>query len=92
VSQAKVRDFLGVNMKKARMFWVPLLSLVAGFALANGGNSQGESDQGHNDHAHAWGHDQHAVSAPEIDPGQATGALVLLGGALTIIRGYRRKK
>ena len=79
-------------MKKPRMVWVPLLSLVTGLALANGGNSQGENDQGRNDHPHSWGHDLRAVSAPEIDPGQATSALVLLGGALAIIRGYRRKK
>jgi hypothetical protein len=33
-----------------------------------------------------------SVSAPEIDPAQALGALVLLGGTLAIIRGNRRKK
>lgn len=32
------------------------------------------------------------VSAPEIDPAQALGALVLLSGTLAIVRGYRRKK
>jgi hypothetical protein len=34
----------------------------------------------------------HHVSAPEIDPGQALGALALLSGTVAIIRGYRRKK
>ena len=89
-------------MKKARIASVPFLSLVASLALAGGGDSQGDNDQGHrdqghhdqahHDHGHAWEHDQHAVSAPEIDPGQAMGALVLLGGAMAIIRGYRGKK
>jgi hypothetical protein len=79
-------------MKKARIVSVPLLSLVASLALAGTGDSQGDNNQGHNDHGHAWGHDQRAVSAPEIDPGQAIGALVLLGGTLAIIRGYRAKK
>ena len=79
-------------MKKARIASVPFLSLVASLALAGGGDSQGDNNQGHHDHGHAWGHDQRAVSAPEIDPGQAMGALVLLGGAMAIIRGYRGKK
>lgn len=68
---------------------MPFLSLVASLALAGGGDSQGDNNQGHH---YAWGHDQRAVSAPEIDPGQAMGALVLLGGAMAIIRGYRGKK
>jgi hypothetical protein len=79
-------------MKKARIVSMPLLSLVAGLALAGDANSQGDNNQGHKDHGHAWGDDRRAVSAPEIDPGQAMGALVLLGGAMAIIRGYRRKK
>jgi hypothetical protein len=82
-------DFQESNMKKARMASVALLSLVASLALAGVGNSRGDNNQGHE---HAWGHDQRAVSAPEIDPGQAMGALGLLGGTLAIIRGYRRKK
>ena len=32
------------------------------------------------------------VSAPEIDPGQALGALTLLSGTIAIVRGYRRRK
>jgi hypothetical protein len=81
-------------MKKARIVSVPLLTLVASLALAGSGGSgsQGDNNQEHTDHGHAWGHDQRAVSAPEIDPGQAMGALVLLGGTLAIIRGYRAKK
>lgn len=75
-----------------------LLSLAANLALAAGGNDQGQNNRSHNEQWHDHGqwtehrHDQRAVSAPEIDPGQAMGALVLLGGAVAIIRGYRRKK
>ena len=78
-------------MKKARMLLIVPLSLVASLALADG-DGQGGNSQGDNNHWHASGHDQRAVSAPEIDPGQAMGALALLGGTLAIIRGYRRKK
>ena len=78
-------------MNKTRIVSAPLLSLVASLALAGDGNSQGENKQGH-DHVHAWGQNQRAVSAPEIDLAQAMGALVLLGGAVAIIRGYRGKK
>ncbi len=31
------------------------------------------------------------VSAPEIDPAQALGALTLLTGAVAVMRGFRRK-
>jgi len=85
-------DFQESNMNKTRIVSAPLLSLVASLALAGDGNSQGENKQGHDDHVHAWGQNQRAVSAPEIDPAQAMGALVLLGGAVAIIRGYRGKK
>ncbi len=35
---------------------------------------------------------RHCWSAPEIDPGQALGALTLLAGTVAIVRAYRRKK
>jgi hypothetical protein len=75
-------------MKKAAVVSVTLLSLAANLALAAGGVYQAH------DHEpwHDQGHDDRVVSAPEIDPGQAMGALVLLGGAMAIVRGYRRKK
>lgn len=38
------------------------------------------------------GDSSHCLSAPEIDPGQALGALTLLTGTLAIVRGYRRRK
>jgi len=56
-----------------------ILSLVASAALSQTTQGQNNNNQG-------------AVSAPEFDPGQALGALVLLGGTLAIIRGYRRNK
>jgi len=77
-------------MNKTGIVSPPLLSLIASLALAGDGNSQGENK--HDDHVHAWGQNRRAVSAPEIDPAQAMGALVLLGGAVAIIRGYRGKK
>jgi hypothetical protein len=48
-------------------------------------------DRGH-DQWQDHGHDRRVLSAPEIDPGQAVGALLLLSGTLAVIRGYRRKK
>ena len=75
--------------KKTSVVSVTLLSLAANIALAE------ESYQAH-DHEPS----QHpasvsapgTVSAPEIDPGQAMGALALLGGTMAIVRGYRRNK
>ena len=76
------------NMKKTTVVSVTLLSLASNLALAAGDVYQAHDhepwrDQPHNDRT---------VSAPEIDPGQAMGALTLLGGAIAIIRGYRRNK
>jgi hypothetical protein len=74
-------------MKKTSIASTTLLSLAANLALAAGV---------HQAHDHEPAHDQpqddHAVSAPEIDPSQAMGALVLLGGTVAVIRGYRRNK
>lgn len=87
---------------KTRIVPVALLSLVASLAFAAGDDNQGRNDQGQNawghdrgheqwqDHDH--GHDRRVLSAPEIDPGQAAGALLLLSGTLAVLRGYRRKK
>jgi hypothetical protein len=63
-----------------------LLSFIALPALS--GDKHEESDK----HPAQNYHSRHDVSAPEIDPGQALGALALLGGTVAIIRGYRRKK
>jgi hypothetical protein len=75
-------------MKKTAVVSVTLLSLAANLALAAGGVYQAHDHEPWHDR----GHDDRVVSAPEIDPGQAMGALVLLGGAMAIVRGYRRKK
>jgi hypothetical protein len=82
-------------MKKTSVVSMILLSLAANLALAAGGDDQGQNNQVariYQAHDHEPGHYQGAVSAPEIDPGQAMGALALLGGAVAIIRGYRRNK
>jgi hypothetical protein len=83
-----------INMKKTSVVSVTLLSLAANFALAAGGDDQGQDNQVgiYQVHDHEPWHDQGAVSAPEIDPGQAMGALLLLGGTVAILRGYRRNK
>jgi len=67
-----------MNKTKTTVVSLALLSLVASFAVAK------DKDDGYDKH-HRW-------SAPEIDPGQALGALALLGGTVAIVRGYRRKK
>jgi len=60
--------------------------LAAAAATALGQNSQGQdgNSQGQNSQGCC-------VRAPEIDPAQALGALTLLGGAVAVIRGFRRK-
>ena len=86
-------------MKKTHLVSLVLVSLAANTALVADGDDQGRNDQWRhwNDQRHQWQNEQRhdersAVSAPEIDPGQAMGALVLLGGTMAIIRGYRRNK
>lgn len=65
----------------AKTLSVALLSLTASTAVGDNSQGQNTNYQG-----------QNTVSAPEIDPGQAMGALALLGGTLAIISGYRRYK
>ena len=82
-------------MKKTSVVLMTLLSLAANLALAAGGDDQGQNNQVvriHQAHDHEPRHDRHVVSAPEIDPGQAMGGLLLLSGTVAIIRGYRRSK
>ena len=62
-----------------------LLSLAANFAVAH------DKDRDDKDYR-CHGDSRHCMSAPEIDPGQALGALTLLTGTVAIVRGYRRKK
>ncbi len=67
-----------------KLFALTLLSLVAWVPLAKGGE--------YRDERHHCSYARWCVSAPEIDPAQAGGALVLLSGAVAIVRGYRRRK
>ena len=69
-------------MKKRTIFAMALLSLAANLAVA-----RDIGEEQHRCHESHW-----CMSAPEIDPGQAVGALALLGGTLAIVRGYRRRK
>ena len=79
-------------MKRTTVVSVTLLSLAANLALAAGGVHQAHDHEPWHDQRRDQRPDDRTVSAPEIDPGQAMGALVLLGGAMAIVRGYRRKK
>jgi hypothetical protein len=85
-----------VSMKKITIISAMLLSLTANLAFADTDDHPRAVDR--HDRvifADRDDHDcrsSHCVSAPEINPGQAMGALSLLAGSLAIIRGYRRKK
>jgi hypothetical protein len=75
------------KVKKTSLISITLLALAANFAVARDRNTvaQNQNDQGCRGNSRC-------VSAPEIDPAQAMGALTLLGGTLAIVRGYRRGK
>jgi hypothetical protein len=62
-----------------------LLSSAVNFAIARDWDRDRDDD-------HRCRGDRRCVSAPEIDPAQALGALTLLGGTIGIVRGYRRRK
>ena len=73
----------------AKVLFVALVSVAASVAISQNNQGQDNDNQGQNNR----GRNNHGpVAAPEIDPGQAMGALALLGGTVAIIRGYRRKK
>ena len=76
-------------MKKLTLISVTLLTLATSFAAARDGTSLAvvHDRDDHRCHDSRW-----CVSAPEIDPAQAMGALALLGGTIAIVRGYRRRK
>jgi len=59
---------------------VALLSVTASTALSQNNQGQNSNNQGC------------CIRAPEIDLGQAAGALVLLGGAVAIMRGFSGRK
>jgi len=64
-----------------------LLAAAASTAFAQNTQGQNGNSQGQN----YQGCSRACVRAPEIDPAQALGALTLLGGAVAIVRGFRRK-
>ena len=87
------------NMKKTTttILSLILLSLTANFTAAR--DLQRDDDRSFSvardkdrDDDRRCGRDGRCVSAPEIDPAQALGALTLLGGTIAIVRGYRRRK
>ena len=63
---------------------VMLLSMVATIAVSKDKDRCDRDDVDH--------HRRCVASAPEVDPAMAGGALVLLGGAVAIIRARRGKK
>jgi hypothetical protein len=73
------------NMKKTT---TTIISLVL---LSSAGNFAVARDRDRDDDRGCRG-DRRCVSAPEIDPAQALGALTLLGGSIAIVRGFRRRK
>jgi hypothetical protein len=81
-----VRNDWSKNMKNvtAKSFLVALLSLAASTA-APSQNNQGQNNNNQ-------GPTPTSVRAPEISPAEAMGALALLGGAVAIVRGYRRRQ
>jgi hypothetical protein len=75
-----------MNKIKTAVLSLTLLPLVSGLAAASDSRYDiEEHHKCHKEYRHCW-------SAPEIDPGQAFGALALLSGTVAIVRGYRRKK
>ena len=84
-------------MKKTTLISVTLLSLATNFAIAHDRDDHPSLATNfavahdRDDHR-CHGDNRWCVSAPEIDPAQAMGALALLGGTIAIVRGYRRRK
>ena len=72
-----------MNKTTTTIISLMLLSIAANYAVAR--------DRDRDDDRRCRG-DRHCVSAPEIDPPQALGALALLSGTIAIVRGYRRRK
>lgn len=77
-------------MKTNMIKMITLLSLLGSFTVASAGILPAFS---HDEHRcrHDGDEGRHCMSAPEIDPGSAMGALALLGGTVAILRGRRKK-
>jgi hypothetical protein len=67
---------------------ISIKTLLVALSLAVSTAALSQITQGQNNNC------QHTpcVRAPEINPAEALGALALLGGAVAIIRGYRRRQ
>ena len=84
-------------MKKTTIISLMLVSFAADLATAR---DQYRGDDHHFTIAREYDRDDNrgcrgdrrCVSAPEVDPGQALGVLTLLGGAVAVLRGLRRRK
>jgi hypothetical protein len=61
-----------------------IISIGATAYAQQGGNNQGGNQGGNNQGGNS-------VAAPEMDPGSATSALILLAGGLAVVRGRRGK-
>ena len=83
---AATRSGRGAVKPMKALLVAALLSLAASTALSQNNQGQNDNDQGQN---YRGGR---PMSAPEIDPAQALGALAILSGTVAIIRGYRRNK
>lgn len=82
-----------MNKPTTKIIAVGLLSLAASAVLAKGDDGKSDDHKYKSDEPHQCrGDDRRCWSAPEIDPAQAMGGLVLLSGAVAIVRGRRRKK
>jgi hypothetical protein len=62
--------------------------LVAFLSLAASTDALSRNNQGQNNNCQRTA----CVKAPEINPAEAQGALVLLAGTVAIVRAYRRRK
>ena len=83
---AAARSVHGTPRTTKVVFTMAVLCLAGSTALSQNNQGQNNNDQGQDYHG------TRHVSAPEIDPAQALGAVTLLGGIVAIIRGYRRDK
>ena len=86
MTQLAIIASLAAGRTTAKALLAALLSLAVSAAFSHNDQGQNNNDQGQN---YQGGR---PLQAPEIDPAQAIGALILLGGTLAIIRGYRRSK
>ena len=66
--------------------------LIALLSLAASSAALSENHQGQNNDDQGWNRSRPRVRAPEISPAEAMGALTLLGGAIAIVRGFRRRQ